>query len=198
MASSARASKPGESKRPAPASVEEALRNAAHHARSAVAESIAAARSLLDAASLVATGSAAQRSPALASLARLLDELEQQVASPSPGYARSRDGERVGEPLARALSEALDAEIARWEARAERDADARAVLRAFLGLREVLWELGVRPSRAESEAPRDTHRPRPTPAASRQKTGNSDVTPAQADATHPESVPRVQRMHVRG
>ena len=40
----------------------------------------------------------------------------------------------------------LEAEIERWEARAGDDPEARAVLRAFLGLRELLWEFGIRPS----------------------------------------------------
>ena len=43
------------------------------------------------------------------------------------------------------LAEALDLEIERWERRAREDPDARAVLRAFLGVRELLWELGIRP-----------------------------------------------------
>ena len=46
--------------------------------------------------------------------------------------------------LLRSIAEALDAEIARWETRAETDPEARAVWRAFLGLRELLWEFGVR------------------------------------------------------
>jgi hypothetical protein len=49
------------------------------------------------------------------------------------------------EPLLASIAEALDIEIARWEKRARDDLDARAVLRAFLGLREILWEVGVRP-----------------------------------------------------
>ncbi|MGH7286571.1 MAG: hypothetical protein ACREI8_00945, partial [Myxococcota bacterium] len=34
--------------------------------------------------------------------------------------------------------------IARWEERARQDGEARAVLRAFLGVRELLWEFGIR------------------------------------------------------
>ena len=44
----------------------------------------------------------------------------------------------------------LDAEIARWENCSKDNADARAVLRAYLGVREVLWELGLRrPERSD-------------------------------------------------
>jgi len=71
---------------------------------------------------------------------------------------------------------ALDAEIARWEKRAAADGDARAVLRAFLGLRELLWEVGVRP-RPEPAAP---------PAARGRKAGPD----------RPQG--RVQRVHVEG
>jgi hypothetical protein len=173
-------------RRPSPKSVEEALSNAAHHARNALAEGVAAARSLLDAGSLVATRDASAESPTLASVARLLDELEAHLASPSRASSAAA-------PILNALSEALEAEIARWEARAAHDADARAVLRAFIGLREVLWEVGVRSSgSAGASAASDP------PPASRQKKRNSNVTYAQTESTHSESGPRVQRVRVRG
>ena len=180
--------------RPSPASVEEALTNASHHARNAVAELVAAARSLLDAGALVATRDVAAESPTLASVARLLDELEAHLASPSRASAAAA-------PILNALSEALAAEIARWEARAAHDADARAVLRVFIGLREVLWELGVRSSgAAEAGTGTGTERSRASGAsdASRQQKSSSDVTLAQPGATHSESGPRVQRVRVRG
>ena len=49
----------------------------------------------------------------------------------------------------RALADGLDSEIERWEARSREDAEARSVLRAFLAVREVLWELGTRFDPAE-------------------------------------------------
>jgi hypothetical protein len=52
----------------------------------------------------------------------------------------SRGGE--GRLLA-LLAEVVDAEVARWRARARDDADARLVLRAFLALRELLAEAGA-------------------------------------------------------
>ena len=147
-----------------PESVEEALRRAAVHARTAMAESIAALRALLDAVALVATNGPAKSSVGLASLARILDELEEQIA---PSNETTRPASAA---LLSALAEALDEEIARWEQRARRDHEARAVLRAFLGLRELLWEMGVRPG---------AHRP-PDPAP---------------DTAEP---PRVQRVQVHG
>lgn len=122
-----------------PESVEEALGGAALHARRAAAEAIAAARCLLDALALVAEPAAPGSYAPLASLARMLDDLEAQVRG-------SEDGNRGGaDALLAALADALEVEIARWQERAARDRDARAVLRAFLGLRELLWEVGVRP-----------------------------------------------------
>ena len=175
--------------RPSPESVEEALRNAAHHARNALAELVAASRSVLDAVSLVATNDSVSANPTLASVARLLDELEAHVASPTRGASDA-------EPLLKALSEALGAEIARWEKRATHDADARAVLRAFIGLREVLWELGVRPG--GSSAPPASPASAEATEAHPQKKRNPNVTSAQPDATHSSSGPRVQRVRVRG
>ena len=72
-----------------------------------------------------------------APLAGLLEGLEADLGA-TPDDA--------SQPLLASIADALDAEIARWEALAEADSDARAVLRAFLGLRELLWEFGVRRS----------------------------------------------------
>jgi hypothetical protein len=121
---------PGED---APESAEQALARAAQHARASAAELVAALRALVDAASLAASGEPGATGR-LAPLAMVLDEV-QALVSPELG----------GGALAAAIAEALDAEIARWEERGRDDPDARAVLRAFLGLRELLWELGVRP-----------------------------------------------------
>lgn len=155
-----------------PESVEEALRRAAVHARNSLAEAVAACRALLDAISLVATQHTAESSSGLASLASVLEQLESQLAS--SGEAQSTKSTR--EPLALALTQALDAEIARWERRAERDAEARGVLRAFLGLREILWEMGVR-----SERPQST-----------------EEAPEPQVPTQPRKPGRVQRVHVHG
>ena len=90
---------------------------------------------MLDAAALASSGLPSDASRLLAPLAQLLESLAQGLAP---------DSAAVSAPLLAALADALDAEIARWEARARDDAEARAVLRAFLGVRELLWELGVR------------------------------------------------------
>ncbi len=132
-----------------PETAQQALRRAGLHARRSVAEAIAALRALLDAGALAGTGPTSEELPQLAALAAGLDDLQ-----------RALDvGDGLGEArLFDAVADALDAEIARWEERSKEDRDARPVLRAFLGLREILWELGVR-SRPEPD-PEDGGRPR--------------------------------------
>lgn len=135
--------------------IEEALARAARHGRNALAESVLAARALVDAASLAASGRAADpsadaesASDAQRMLGRLvggLDDLAAMLrADPGAGVdaAAEADGLRR---IIDALLDSLDLEIARWETRGRSDPDARAVLRAFLGVRELLWELGLRP-----------------------------------------------------
>ena len=128
----------------APEDARQALASAARHARAAAAEAVLAIRALLDAAALFSSGNAADAHVALRGAAHWLDGVARGVA-PEGGADAA---------LAHALAGALDAEIARWEERAAQDPDARAVLRAFLGVRELLWELGVRPP-----APEATTRP---------------------------------------
>lgn len=134
----------------APETVQQALARARLHGRAAAAEALAALRALLDAAALAAGGSEAEASRVLGPAARLLDELGERLSSEA-GLPSS---------LLAAVAEALDVEIGRWEQRARDDADARAVLRAFLGLRELLWEFGVR-ARGEPGGEARGSRPRP-------------------------------------
>lgn len=119
-----------------PANAAEALERARFHAQSAAAESAAALAALLDAATLATTGRIALETPA-AGLGHGLEALRRWVEP---------DAVRDGASLLRAVADALDAEISRWEERSRTEPDARGVLRAFLGVRELLWELGVRPS----------------------------------------------------
>jgi hypothetical protein len=156
----------------------EALARAGRHARLAAAEALAALRALADAGALVATGAPSERVRGLAALARGAAEVESLLrGAPSAS----------GDALLRALAEALDAEIARWEGRSAADADARAVLRAFLGLRELLWEVGVRAPRVDGPA---AATPRPARAEARR-------TSAAAPRPRPPA-PRVQRIRVEG
>ena len=156
----------------------QALARARRHARRAVAETIAATRALLDAATLGAVGHPAEETAALAMISRALDDLGEQLS-----------GETESAPLVEAVLSALDAEIARWELRSRDDPDARAVLRAFFGLREILWEFGMR--RGDGGARRST-----TGAGSTGGEADSSANPRRR--TRPRrSAPRVQRVKVK-
>jgi hypothetical protein len=132
---------------PPPRSVEEALERAQRHGLAALAESADAARALLDAASLAASGAPSDAHAWLAQATQWIDAASK----------RARHG--AGVPLAPwldAVSDALDAEIERWEERSRKDPEARSVLRAFLGVREILWEFGLRARGETAEAASET------------------------------------------
>ena len=146
-----------------PESVEEAFSRARDHGRVAVAESVAALQALLDAAALVLSGRAAEGDAILGPLSRSLDDLRTLI---TPG-----DSE-IGASLLDALFEALDAEIARWELRSHEDPDARSVLRAFLGVREILWEISSRggePAAPSDEEEREAAQGEPPAAPARSR-----------------------------
>ncbi len=157
-----------------PTTAGEALSSAQQHARAAVHEALAAIQALLDAASLAVSGERSDAHRLLGPMAGILERLT---------AALGGDVGREATFLLDSISEALDTEIARWEDRATNDVEARAVLRAFIGLRELLWEFGVR---HES------------------KGGDSDATsrraPHKAGRASPRGRkrPRVQRVPVEG
>ena len=121
----------------------DAIARARDHAKAALGETLAALGALLDAASLAASGDLPAGSALLGPLSRILEALRAELDADA--------ALRAGGPLLRSIAEALDVEIARWQQRAESDGEARAVLRAFLGLRELLWEFGVRRERDERD-----------------------------------------------
>jgi len=146
----------------------QALGRANLHAQRALSEGIAAARALLDIASLGVWGAPAESNRSLGEIAKMLDQLTDTLAGDPDAASRG--------PL-RAVLDSLEVQIARWEERSHDDPDARAVLRLFLGLREVLWEFGLRPSDAAEKQTPDLAR-----------------TPASA----PSRRSRVQRVDIRG
>jgi len=156
-------------------SAAEAIARARRHAQSAIAESLAAVRALLDASSLALSGKASASHALLGPIARILEGLETELA----GAASTAEASA----LLGSIAEALDTEVARWQARAESDPEARAVLRAFLGLRELLWEFGIR-----READANGGAPRSARAA--RKAGRASAKPRRR--------PRVQRVTVEG
>jgi len=104
---------------------------------------VAALQALLDAMALGLSGKAAEGDAILGPLSRSLQELRALIAP---------EDSRFGDSLLSALFDALDAEIARWEVRSRDDPNARSVLRAFLGVREILWEISSRGQQATSSS----------------------------------------------
>ena len=152
--------------------VEDALTRARTHLRRATLESLEAAQALLEAAGQASgldQGDAGALSAEISrGLERLLDEIH------------TGDRFELPQSLAGPLNEALGREIERWEARSKQDPDARPVLRAFLALREILWEFGLGSGGAKDPAAK---------AEPDTKTGSTR-------AAHKQS--RVQRFDVEG
>ncbi len=156
----------------------DALERAALHARSAGSEALAALRVI---------GEALPQPSARDTLLALLRGLEQWL-------------ERMGSTdlgaLRRALHDALETEIRRWEARSTSDADARTVLRAFLAVREALWDLGVRPPEPDTEGAAS-----PQPARAEETPPAHASPPAAGGAAPQRAAPgrrRAQHVPVRG
>ncbi len=134
--------------------VDQAIARARVHVGNAARESVAAIAAILEAGGR-ASGLDPEQTERLA--AEVARRFEAQVG-------RLREGALFPSSLAGPLEEAMAREIERWEKRSQRDPDARAVLRAFLGLRELLFELGV----ARDRSPRSSeHTPPPSDPASR-------------------------------
>ena len=129
--------------------VDQAIARARVHVGNAARESIAAIGAILEAGGR-ASGLDPEQTERLA--AEVARRFEAQVG-------RLREGALFPASLAKPLEEALAREIERWEERSKQDPDARAVLRAFLGLRELLWELGL----ARDPEPSDPPPERPQP-----------------------------------
>lgn len=126
-----------------PSTPAEALAEARAHGQRAAAEGAAALRALLDAATLAAQGETASAGR----FAPLAQALEHVAAWLHP------EGDESGDAVLRALADGLDAEIARWEAKSKEDPEARSVLRAFLAVREVLFEMSARFATPQKEEP---------------------------------------------
>jgi hypothetical protein len=154
-----------------PENVAEALDRARRHGRAAASEALAAVQALIEAASLATRGRPSETSRLLGPLAKLLEGMSNELGGESGAMTS---------PILEAIAAAIDAEISVWQERARDDAEARTVLRAFLGLREVLWEIGIRRA-AEAPEPGSRRAARPF---------------RQRESEAPE--PRIQRVPVQG
>jgi hypothetical protein len=169
--------------RATPETAAQALERARVHARRALSEAIAAAHALLDAASIGWSGRPGEAHGALRGLTDLLDEQTKRFADGEAG---------VPTPVMNAILEAVEQEITRWENRAATDAEARAVLRTFLGLREILWEFGLRREDTAASG-KPASEPRGKQAAKRKSNTGTGRSAAPAGRRG-----RVQRIDVQG
>lgn len=138
--------------------LDEAIGRAREHLVRAVVEAVEAARALLEAIAAASGADASATGALLGDLRNALDRLIERL--------RSEGRLELPAALIAGIERTLAREIERWEALSKRDADARPVLRALLGLRELLWELGIRspdpkpPETPEPTAPAPPRRPR--------------------------------------
>ncbi len=146
--------------------ISQSIGRAHQHTQRALSEAVSAARALLDVASLSIGGTPAASYPPLKEIAQAFDQLAASLAG---------DADAAGSGPLRAVLEALEVQIATWEERSREDADARAVLRAFLGLREILWQLGLRPSPDPKARQRETRESPPRSKAGRSRVQRVDI-----------------------
>ncbi len=184
--------------------LDEAVTRAREHLLSAWAEGVEAARALFEAAGIATerTGPTAGRTtrssaahetdPLRAGLDDLVGALRRAgLLQPPPSMMQS-------------LSEALEHEIRRWEARSRTDPEARLVLRAFLVLRELSWELGTSHRRSEGDeaAARTDAAARPTsgetasPRPAARQRAQRRPRPSREPSATGARMPRVQRFEV--
>ena len=120
---------------PPPDTIEQALARSLQHARNSASEALMATRALMDALSILLANEPvvrhAQPNSPIANLAGAIERWAGTLRGPEPD--RSSPG--LPEVL-----RALETEIDRWALRAQTDPNARTVLHAFLGMREILWE----------------------------------------------------------
>jgi hypothetical protein len=164
-----------------PSTAAEALAEARRHGQRAAAESALALRALLDAATLAARGEPAS-SGRLAPLAEALER--------ASAWLGEGGGDRSGDAVLRALADGLDAEIARWEAKSREDPEARSVLRAFLAVREVLFEMSTRFGSPRESEP-ESEPAEPEPRADTEQRSTRSARPRRARR-------RVERVAVEG
>jgi hypothetical protein len=176
---------------PPPRSADEAIARARRHMMAAIGETVHALRALVDAASLATTGRSSDAHAALAGASAWLDGIAEQMQA-----GAGRDGA----PWLDAVAHVLDAEIARWETRGRDDPEARAVLRAFLGVREILWEFGLRPSpsAASDDAPGEPTRHEPARTSAATSSMQEEQRERTSRPARHATAARIQRVRVEG
>ncbi len=132
--------------------VDQALHRARKHLRISTVEAFEGARALLEAAMHSSGLTSASPDSLVGQIQRQLDDVIAALRGDAPLV--------MPRALAKSLGGAIDAEIKRWERLSQTDSDARLVLRAFLALREFLWEIGMHVDEAEmQDEPRSSAQP---------------------------------------
>lgn len=154
---------------------QDAIHRARRHLRNAAREGLEASRALIEAALLTGSLAEAADSDGRGGVAaEVKATLDAWIAT-----LESDQAFRMPSAFAEPLQRALKIEIDRWERRSAEDEAARPVLRAFLTLRELLWEFGMRdaPSSSErsSRAPHQKSAPRSRSKSPRQRVQRFDL-----------------------
>lgn len=148
--------------------IDEALRRARTHLRNSTLEGLEATRALLEAAT---HASGLTTNSADSMVGQLQGQLEDLISA-----LRNNASFVMPRALAEPLEAAVDAEIKRWEERSRTDPDARLVLRAFLGMRELLWEFSTRSDGARDPVePQPNVNPRKAPRSQRDRVQRFDI-----------------------
>ena len=143
---------------PPPETIEEALARSLQHARNSASEALLATRALMDALSiLLANEPVARHAQPNSPIANLAGAIERWA-----GTLRGPEPDRSSPGLPEVLG-ALEIEIDRWARRSQNDPNARTVLHAFIGMREILWEFD--PPVGRSVHPRSARRKQPVRSA---------------------------------
>ncbi len=136
--------------RGAPETLDQALARSLGHAGNSASEAVLVLRALMDALSIdLVDKTVAEHAEPDSPLAKMSEGLETWADALRIG-SKNPSREAID-----ALLDALDHQIWQWEAKSRNDDDARGVLRAFLGIREIVWELGMalggRPSETKAK-----------------------------------------------
>lgn len=174
--------------------LDEALGRARSHLLQAALAAFESARALAEALQ-IASGRADSKAGSEPEADAILNGLDELITALRSGRLFT-----LPPALARSVSDALAREIRRWEMRSRKDPDARLVLRTFLGLQELLWEIGITREGAHDEGPapneagRERSRSTRTRKQAERESGRS--AGARGGAPRPMRSPRVQRFDV--
>jgi hypothetical protein len=136
--------------------VDQALQRARMHLRNSMLEGLEGLRALLEAVAHASGQTSASTDSLIGQIQTQIEDLISMV--------RDRASFVLPKIVLLPLNEAVETEIKRWQERAKHDPDARLVLRAFLGMRELIWEFSHPRGGADGPAETRTKRTPKKPA----------------------------------